>query len=123
MAALPACATAEVPRGATHPAVCRKVEPDLARVLLHKQDQDRVPVVVELSARPRARDVLWAGVADCIPSPSVAGASESASGVPWDQWEMAHPFQLPVMCVGWATRAEVAHWCGDYSVLSVEAWR
>jgi hypothetical protein len=117
-----ACASTEALHPASHAAACRKVDPQLARILADKHDEERVGVVVELSVPPRARDVLWAGVADCLPSPSIAGAGEPSGGVPWVEWELEHPLVLPVMCVGWATRHEVARWCNDETIRHVEAW-
>jgi hypothetical protein len=77
---------------------------------------------MELSRAPRARDILWAGVADCVASPSSEGAGEWSGGVPWGEREIGAS-STPVMCVGWATRREIAAFCRDPTVRSVDAWR
>jgi hypothetical protein len=121
---LVACASSKTEHVALAPGrPCGKVDAALARILLNKGDDERVGVVVELSTAPRARDVLWAGVADCIPTPSMDGAGSWTGDIPWGAREIGPSSSIPAMCVGWTTRREIAYWCRDPTVRSVEAWR
>jgi hypothetical protein len=121
---LGACAAREAPGARTSQhRPCSKVDAELAGILEHMGEQERVGVVVELSTAPRARDVLWAGVAGCVPGPSMAGGGSWAGDVPWGEREIGQPSSFPAMCVGWTTRREIVGWCGDPTVRSVEAWR
>jgi hypothetical protein len=125
-ACLAGCAggTAERPAAvASKDGGCPKIVAPLAEALRTEADATPVPVVVELSNAPRARDLLQTGLADCVASPSLSGAGSWSGNLPWDEEAMQLSSDLPVFCVGWATRRQIVGWCSDPTVRSVERWQ
>jgi hypothetical protein len=100
---------------------CSKVDPQLLSALEQQTRPAPLKVVVEMSRAPLARDLLQAGVADCVSDPALSGDGSPSGGLPWAEREMGLS-RMPVMCVGYATREQIGRWCGDSVVRSVEPW-
>jgi hypothetical protein len=119
-----ACASKRPPDPASAASsACRKLDPALATLLGSRGKDDRVRVVVELSKAPRVQDLLQAGVTACMPSEPLAVEHGVSPDVSWGNYEIGPASALPVTCVGWATRKEIARWCADPTFRSIDAWR
>jgi hypothetical protein len=101
-----------------------KISPDLATRMARAEPGARIGVVVDFINKPRARDLLWIGLADCLGQPNPGeGAGAWSGSMSWNAYAQENPWDgAGATCVGWGSTAQIDRWCRDHSVRGIEVW-